>query len=189
MNRRPSEFINAETQLTQRGRESLFRKFVLRSPFNSHNHFFQNFCGISKVYFSTSRLHNIWTKSKLRIGITIPSVILLATAFIYQIQSNFVNIWYLKYLFKLPCFSKLNMKKRAKLLSWLCVSVKAYVRSWVIMSLTLLSDGIDSHNWPEFKAEGVGFDTCSNLKMTLYSQINPISPFKGDSNLLKLGEK
>ena len=41
---------------------------------------------------------------------------------------------------------------------------------------TLLGDCID--NRPDYEKKDVGYDICRNLKMTLYSQINPTSHLK-----------
>ena len=45
-------------------------------------------------------------------------------------------------------------------------------------SLTLLSDGLDTHSWSDYEVEGVGFEICQNLKMTPYSQMKPICHLK-----------
>ena len=45
----------------------------------------------------------------------------------------------------------------------------------VIGGLSLLGDGLDIHNSSNYEEKGVSFNTCQNLKMALYFQINPIS--------------
>ena len=44
-----------------------------------------------------------------------------------------------------------------------------------VWSLILLSHVLDSQSWSDYEDEYVGFRICKNLKMTIYSQINPIS--------------
>ena len=42
----------------------------------------------------------------------------------------------------------------------------------------MLSDGLDNNSLSDNEDRGVSFRICENLKMTPYSQINPISHLK-----------
>ena len=51
-----------------------------------------------------------------------------------------------------------------------CVQAYLKITSSLTWSLTLLSHGLRSQNWSDYKTEGVGFKIYKNLKMLLYSQ-------------------
>ena len=53
--------------------------------------------------------------------------------------------------------------------------------------LSLLDDCLDIHNWSDYEENDVGFNIGENLKMTLYSQINPILTHFKTLNLLSDG--
>ena len=70
---------------------------------------------------------------------------------------------------------KFNTEKIVKSLSCLCASLWGLCNS---RSLTHLINGLDCHGWSEYEDEGIDFKICDNLKITLYSQINPKSDLK-----------
>ena len=42
----------------------------------------------------------------------------------------------------------------------------------------MLSDGLHSKSWSNYEDEGVGLSICKDLKLTIYSRINPTSYLK-----------
>ena len=49
-----------------------------------------------------------------------------------------------------------------------------------LISLRLLSDGLEKHGWSQYDEKGVDFHVYKHLKMSRYSQINPKSYLKLD---------
>ena len=49
-----------------------------------------------------------------------------------------------------------------------------------------LSDGLDIHSWSGYEENGAGFYICKNLKMTIYSHINPHKPPNIDRSRLTM---
>ena len=56
--------------------------------------------------------------------------------------------------------------------------VQAYGSVCNRWSLTLLDDCLNNHSWSDYQEKDLGFNIYKALKMTLYSQIYPISHLK-----------